>query len=268
MSEQTPGSYTPSDLRAGAADDAAAMSTPETLTGIFFEPGRTFESFRARPRFLAAALLSVIIFMAFYLLYMTRVGYENIINAAIEMQAQKQDMSEEQKATAREIQLKPFVKAIRYGSPPIGLIIFFAVGAAIYLLGVMAMGKQISYPQALAVWVYSNFPPLVLIMLANIIILFVRPPDPSDYSGVARGLNGLVHANPGAFMASDASPVLVTALSVLDLFAFYGLFLAALGLRKVARLSAGAAWGIVLTIWLLGVVARVAVATFTHTPVG
>ncbi len=260
--------YTPSDLRAGAGDEAAAMSTPQTLTSIFFEPGRTFESLRVRPRFLVVGLLSILIFMAFYLLYMSRVGYENIINAAIEMQAQKTEMSEDQKAAARDIQLKPFVKAIRYGSPPIGFAVIFAAGAAIYLLGVMMMGKQISYKQALAVWAYSSFPPLVLAMLANILILFVHPPDPTDAAGVARGLGGLVHANPGAFMSAEASPVAVTALSAFDLFAIYGLFLAALGLRKVARLSAGAAWGVVLTIWLLGVISRVAIAMFTHQPVG
>ncbi|HEX8180280.1 MAG TPA: Yip1 family protein [Pyrinomonadaceae bacterium] len=268
MSEPNPGSYTPSDLRGGAADDAAAMSTPQTVTGIFFEPGRTFESLRVRPRFLAVGILSIIIFMAFYLLYMTRIGYENIINAGIEMQAQKSEMSDEQKTAMRDIQLKPFVKAIRYASPPIGFVIVFAAGAAIYLLGVMAMGKQISYKQALAVWTYSSFPPLLLAMLANILILFLRPPDPGDYAGVTRGLGGLVHANPGAFMASDANPMLITALSSLDLFAFYGLFLAALGLRKVGRLSSSSAWGVVIALWLLGVIARIAVSTFTHAPVG
>ena len=30
------------------------MSTAETLTGIFFEPSRTFVALRARPRFLVA----------------------------------------------------------------------------------------------------------------------------------------------------------------------------------------------------------------------
>jgi hypothetical protein len=244
------------------------MSTPETLSGIFFEPGRTFEALRARPRFLVVALLSLVIFMSFYLLYMTRVGYENVVNAGIEMQAQKTDMTDEQKAAGRDIQLKPVVKAIRYFSPVLVFAIIIAAGAALYLLGSVAMGKKVSYKQALAVWSYSSFPPLLIAMLANIIILFARPPDLGDSSAVARGLGGLVHANPGAFMASDANPVLVTALGVLDLFALYGLFLAALGLRKVGRLSSGTAWGIVLGLWLLGVILRLAFAALFHTPMG
>ncbi|MFL6229687.1 MAG: YIP1 family protein [Pyrinomonadaceae bacterium] len=244
------------------------MSTPQTLSGIFFEPGRTFEALRSRPRFLAAAVLGLVLFMSFYLLYMTRVGYENVVNAGIEMQAQRADMSDEDKAKGRDIQLKPVVKAIRYGSPVLVFAIITAAGGAIYMLGVMAMGKKVSYKQALAVWSYSSFPPLLIAMLANIIILFLRPPDPSDYTAVARGLGGLVHANPGAFMASTANPILVTALGAFDLFAFYGLFLAALGLRKVGRLSAGAAWGIVIALWLVGLIVRLAIAALTHTPAG
>jgi hypothetical protein len=45
-----------------------------------------------------------------------------------------------------------------------------------------------------------------------------------------------------------------------DVFAFYGLFLAALGLRKVAKMSSGTAWTIVLTIWLVGTIIRFAFA--------
>ena len=42
-----------------------------------------------------------------------------------------------------------------------------------------------------------------------------------------------------------------------DLFTFYGLFLGALGLRKVGKLSSGAAWTIVLGLWLVGVLIKV-----------
>jgi len=37
------------------------MSTPQTLTSIFFEPGRTFEALRSRPRFLIAGLILLVL---------------------------------------------------------------------------------------------------------------------------------------------------------------------------------------------------------------
>jgi hypothetical protein len=254
----------PTTLPAGAAHEANAMTTPQTLSNIFFEPGRTFEALRERPRFLVAALITLVAFMAFYLSYIQRVGYENIINAELETRSQVTEMTDEQKAAGRNIQLKPFVKAIRYGVPVIGIAVVLAAGAGIYLLGAMLMGKGMSYKQALSVWTYSSLPPLVLLMTANLILLLVR--TPTEDSEIARGLNGLVKANPGIVVDATAQPVLATALGALDLFALYGLFLAALGMRKVARLSSGSAWGVVLGLWLLGVIGRIIIAAMTGTP--
>jgi hypothetical protein len=247
-------------------EQTVEMSTPETLTGIFFEPGRTFEALRARPRFLVAALICMAAFMAFYLTYLQRIGYENQVNAEIEMAAQKNDMTPEQKEQARGIQLKPFVKAIRYATPPIVFVIVFAFGALIYFLGAMMMGKRMSYKQALSVSAYSSLPPLLLTMLLNIVILFIRPP--TEDAEIARGLGGLVHANLGMISDPVAHPVMTTALASIDLFAFYGLFLAALGLRKIARLSSGAAWTVVLAIWLLGVLLKLGVSLLTKNAMG
>jgi hypothetical protein len=254
----------PTTSPAGAAREANDMTTPQTLSNIFFEPGRTFEALRERPRFLVAALVTMAAFMAFYVTYMQRVGYENLVNAEIETRARNAEVSDEQKAAGRNIQLKPFVKAIRYVSPLIGIVIFLAAGAGIYLLGAMLMGKGISYRQALSVWAYSSLPPLLLMMVANLVLLLVR--TPTEDSEIARGLNGLVHANAGIIVDAAAHPVLATMLGTFDLFSIYGLFLAALGLRKVARLSSGSAWAIVLGLWFLGVIVRIVIASVTGTP--
>ncbi|MCA1565227.1 MAG: YIP1 family protein [Acidobacteria bacterium] len=254
----------PTTLPAGAAHEANAMTTPQTLGNIFFEPGPTFEALRERPRFLVAALIMLVAFMAFYLAYIQWVGYENLINAELETRSQVTEMSDERKAAGRDIQLKPFVKAIRYSVPVTGIAILLAAGAGIYLLGAMLMGKGMSYKQALSVWTYSSLPPLVLLMTANLILLLVR--TPTQDSEIARGLNGLVQANPGIMVDAAAHPVLATALGALDLFALYGLFLAALGMRKVARLSSGSAWAVVLGLWLLGVIGRIIIAATTGTP--
>lgn len=247
-------------------EQTVEMSTPQTLTGIFFEPGRTFDALRSRPRFLAAGLVCMIAFMAFYLMYLQRVGYENLVNAEVEVRAQKSDMTEEAKSQMRDIQLKPYVKVIRYVTPPLGFVIIFAFGALIYFLGAMMMGKRISYKQSLSISAYGSLPPLLLAMLLNIVILFIRPP--TEDTELARGLGGLVHANLGMLSDPTANPVLTTALASIDLFALYGLFLAALGLRKIARMSSGAAWTVVLVIWLIGVLFKLGISLLTKTAMG
>jgi hypothetical protein len=139
--------------------------------------------------------------------------------------------------------------------------IILAAGAGLYLLGAMLMGKKLSYKQGLAVWAYSSMPPMLLAMLLNIVLLFLKSPD--DYDIVRASRRGLVQANLGLFVDLKASPVLGTVLSSIDLFAFYGLFLAALGLRKVGKMSSGTAWTIVITIWVIGIIVRAALAGIT-----
>ncbi|HXL79637.1 MAG TPA: hypothetical protein VN951_02080, partial [Pyrinomonadaceae bacterium] len=101
----------------------------------------------------------------------------------------------------------------------------------------------------------------VVSMILNIVLLFLKSPD--DYDIVRASRRGLVQANLGLLIDMKAAPVLGTLLSSIDLFAFYGLFLAALGLKKVGKMSSGAAWGIVLTIWIIGVIVRCAFAGIT-----
>lgn len=252
---QPPPAPPASAMTASDAAATATMSTPETLSGIFFEPGRTFEALRQRPRFLIAGLLLIAVFMAYYMTFVSRIGAENVARAQI--LARSPDAPPEQIEQALRMQSSTIVQAITYVSFPIVFAVIFAAGAGLYLLGAMAMAKGMTYKQALAVWVYSSLPPLVIVSLINILLLFLKSKDDIDAASINQGL---ARANLGILVNSKESPVLATALGSFDLFQFYGLFLGALGLRIVARLSTGAAWGIVLAIWLVGVVARLAMS--------
>jgi hypothetical protein len=234
------------------------MSTVQTLTSIFFEPSETFEALRVRPRFLVAGLITVLFFMAYYVTFVWRVGSETITRAQIE--SRSPDASPEQIEQGLRIQNSPIVKAITYASFPLVFAIIFAAGAGLYLLGTMMMAKSMSFKQALAVWVYSSYPPMVVFTLINLILLFLKRPDEIEPTALN---TGLAKANLSLLVDTKAQPVLGTLLGSFDLIQFYGLFLAALGLRKVAKLSSGSAWAIVIAIWVLGIIVRVALAAIT-----
>ena len=258
MSETSPATPT-----RAAESDAPVMSTPETLANIFFEPGRTFEALRARPRFLVAALACVAAFMAFYVTYIQRVGYNELIDAEIEV-ARRADpnVNEEGLAAGARIQKGAVVKQIRMWSPVIGIAVIFAAGAGLYLLGTSLMGGSLSYKQALAVWVYSSFPQMILMTVLNFLLIFLRPPE--DAAEIVQGMQrGLVRASPGALVDGSAHPLLATALGSIDLLVFYGLALAAIGLRKVGRLKSGSAWTVVLVLWAIRVVVVLVISAAT-----
>lgn len=235
--------------------DGSAMST---VTGIFFEPGQVFQGLRDRPRFLVATIICIVFYMAFQVTFFQKVGYERVVREAVENGPRADQMTPEQKETAIRMQGGPIVKAITFAFTPVIFAILFAGGAALYLLGSMLMAKQISYKQALAIWAYSTLPPLVLAMVINVILIFLRSPD--DYDIVSASRRGLVKANLSFLSDAKTAPMLYTLLGSLDVFGFYGMFLAALGLRKVGKMTSGSAWGIVFGIWIFGLVIKVAMA--------
>ena len=223
----------------------AEMSTAETLTGIFFEPSRTFEALRARPRFLAAGIILLALAIIVTALLYMRVDMGQYIRDRMERSPRAAQLSEDQK----DMQVK-MGKNFGAVAIPLSVPIILAGGAALYLLGVMAFGGAITYKKALAVWAYSSIPPSVLGALIAILVLFLKSPDSIDPER-------MVATNPAVLLGEDASRILVAFLSQFDLLRFYGIFLAALGLRKVAKISSSQAWGVVITLWLIGALRRV-----------
>lgn len=245
------------------SSEAPPMSTGQTLVNIFFEPGSTFASLRVRPRFLVAAIVTIGSYILFSTLYFQKIGYETIVRAQTSVQAARNPTAtSEQLERGVQFQLNPAFKVFRMVSPVIFLAIVFAAGAGLYLLGTMLTGKSMSYRQALSVWAYSSLPPTVLLMVVNIILLFVRPPE--DEAAIVQGSGrGLAHANLSILVDTTAHPVIGSVIGAFDVFAFYGLFLAAVGLTRMTRMSSGTAWSIVLGLWLIRILFAATVAAIT-----
>lgn len=222
------------------------MSTPQTLTGIFFEPGRVFEALRSRPRFLTAGIIVLLLTIGVTVALFQRVDMGEFIRQEMDRSPRNAQMGPEQKEMAVKIG-----KIIGAVIVPVIVVVEIAAGGAIYLLAVMAFGGTITYKKALAVWVYSSLPPAVLGTIVALLVLFLKTPDTIDPKH-------LLVTNPGAFMNPEASPALTTLLSQFDILRFYGMFLAAIGLRKVAKISSGSAWTIVIGLWLIFVILSVA----------
>jgi hypothetical protein len=245
-----------------------SMSTVKALTLVFFAPGWVFDSFRdlttfgpAAVRFLIAAPIIVVAIVGYSVLYLQQIGPERIARGAMEASSQFARMPAEQKERALQMQENPTFKAITwamgFGRLLLPLLLSFFLGALIYWLGSLIFNRTFKYMQALLVWTYAALPATVLWALANTLVLLIRPPTTNI--AIATGSAGVIHANLGAVFDVTAFPipVYVAALSELDLFAFYGLALAMFGLRKVARIPWLGSIGIVVFVWLVGVVWRI-----------
>ncbi len=103
----------------------AEMSTAETLTGIFFEPSRTFEALRSRPRFLVAGLILLALACVVTAILYTRVDMGQYIRDRIERSPNAAQISEQQK----EMQVR-IGKMFGMAAIPLSVPIIIAGGAA------------------------------------------------------------------------------------------------------------------------------------------
>lgn len=255
----------PEDIETEEEEIAPQMSEPATLGNIFLEPGRTFESLRAKPRFIMAGLIIIVLTMAFQMLFVQKLGEERIKRFTVEQldknpQIQAMDPQQKEKVVQQSQTINGYIRNFGF---PIIMIITFLIGGLAYWLGSNAMGGSSTFLRGLSTWIYASFPPTVVAMVANIIVLFFKSADEID---LAESQRGLVHANPTLFFDGKSMPVLTTLVSLLDVFFIWGLILAALGLRKTGKISSGAAWGIVLILALIGVAFRVVGAFMSGNP--
>ena len=249
---------------AAAPQEPPRMSEAATLGNIFISPGETFEDLRRKPRFILAMLVIMILTAVFSFLFVQKMGEDRMRSFQVEQMdknPQMQSMPPEQKQSMLETNLK-VTNIIRY-LIPVFLLIGFAIGGLIYWLAGKAMGGSGNFWHGLSTWVYASFPPLVVGMLANILILFLKSADEID---IAASQSGLVHANPSFFIDGKTSPVLATLLGTFDFFSIWGWILAAIGLQKVMKLSQASAWAIVLILALVGVAFRIISAYFSGNP--
>ena len=245
-------------------EEPAQMSEAATLGSIFFEPGKTFEDLRRKPRFIFALLIMIVVITTFTFLFFNKLGEERMRRSVIEQlenNPQAASLSPEQKQQQIEISVT-IMKYVRYALP-LFIIIGFTVGGLLYWIGGKVMGSSGSFLHGLSTWVYSSFPPTLIFMVANIVVLMLKSADDID---IAASQRGLLQANPSMLVNGKEMPVLATILGTFDVFQIWGWVLAAIGLHKVMKVSKGSAWSIVLILALIGVAYRVVSAYLSGNP--
>lgn len=240
------------------------MSELSTLTSIFFEPGRTFEDLRRKPRFVMALAVIIVMVWAFSFAFYYKVGEDGFRRFSAEQldkNPQAQGMTPEQKSNAVDLNMT-IISVFRYALP-ILIILGVAIGGLIYWLAAKAFGGSGNFWHGVSTWVYSSLPPTVVGMIANLIILLFKSVDEID---IATSQRGVIQANPSMFLDGKSMPVLTTLLSTFDLFTIWGWVLAAIGLRIMNKISSGSAWAITIILALVSIAVRVISAYFSGNP--
>lgn len=247
-----------------ASGDDPPMSAVQRLIGIFYEPTRVFKNLRAHPRWLAA-LLVVGAFNAVYMeAFVQRLTPERIVDFRMEkladspikpppdrMEATKENDLQQAKQPIQRIQTvaKTFEVVFILGS----------ISAGLCLLGVLAFGGRINFWQAFAALLYSYVPITVISKLLSLVILYIKSPD--DIHPIL-GAETLVQDNLGVLFVPGQHPALYVLGATIGVLSFYGLWLKAKGLANAGqKVSSSVAWGVTITLLVLGLILGMIFAT-------
>jgi len=266
MDDRTTAEKRPDPLGSGSPPPTEPIEKwPPTkrAIGMFVRPRATFHALAAHPTWVIAFLISAVFLTATSAVYMARVPYplrreadlEKFVklNRKLGMGPQEEQRFREEYARQTHRGETRLQKMSQLAYAFLNVLLTTLVGAALYQVGALLARDRVTFRRALAVRAYADMPPTVVLSVLVIIQMVLRSPE--EIAGYRRLLLG----NLGPLIEDkDAHITLATLANNLDLFQFWSLWLAALGLSiMLEKRRRGVAVGIVLAVWLLGLLLKV-----------
>ena len=224
----------------------AGMGELARLTGVFFEPGKTFADVAERPSWFVPMLLTVLFGLIFCAVVGQRIGWDNVVQQAMEKKVAT--MPQEQRdAMAKNADLTKKITVVgAYTVAVIGPAIGYLI-AALVLLGIVAgiLSAPVKFKQVFAIMCYSGMIGVVTVVLM-VVVIFLKA-NPADFD-----IQHPLMFNAGALMDPNGpNKFLFAVASSLDVFSLWRIFLIAVGLKAAAgkKLSFGGALFAVLLPW-------------------
>jgi hypothetical protein len=246
------------------SDDEPPMSGLQKVTGIFYEPSRVFRNLRAHPHWLAAFLVIVVVNGIYAFAFAQRLTPERIVDYTMEKLEQSPikpppDRMAQAKENALDQAKQPIQRVQTFAKSFVGVFAFVCFVGVLCWLGVLAFGGRMNFWQSFAAVFYAFLPIAVIQRLLSLIILYVKDPDAVH---PILGQETLVQDNLGVLFSPADHPALFVLGSVIGVLSFYGLWLRATGLKNAGeKVSSSAAWGVSITIWVLGLIVGMILAS-------
>jgi Yip1 domain len=233
------------------------MGTVERLTGVFFSPGKTFESIGRKPGWdwlvPVAIMLCLVLFGAFMI--NPKLDVDGAVNQAMKKFDQRKDLNDAQRENIEKSFRGQYTFMTtgkgRYLAPVIVIIPLLLV--PLFYHGIAAaFGAATRYGTVLAGYAWVQ---MVQVVKGLIGIAVTLPRDKIDILDAER----IVKSSVGAFLNPETTPKALMALATnIDLFEIWGLVLGSIMLSRTTRLSKNAATMTVVGLWVVWVLVKVA----------
>jgi hypothetical protein len=221
------------------------------LVGVLTHPTRTFAAIAARPT-VAVVLLTLLLFgtgvlmLAIQKVDLGEMVRQQIADSGRELTAEQTDQAVE--FYERFGWLTFLLAGLVFGP------LAYLLVAAVFLVVLRLVGGEISYKTSLSVFLHGMMPSAVAAVVAVPVVLARSEITAEQLQG-----GNLLASHLGALLGPDPSKPLFALLSSLDVFSFWAIGLLIIGYAAAAKVSRGSAAGVVIGLWLVYVVGKVAI---------
>ena len=219
------------------------------LISVLVAPRKTFEAIAAKPTWVVAMVVLVLLGTALGVVAMGKAD----MGAMIREQAADRGLSEEQIEQQVAFMEKFGTVFALFGTA-------FAIGAyfliaLVFWVTFKLLGSEMGYIASLSTSLHGLVPQGILALIALPVVL-----GSAEIDMQALQSGTLVASNAAVFAPEDAGKGLLAVLSSLDVFSFWSLALFAIGYSIVAKVSRATAAVTVVVFWLLYVLGKVGLA--------
>lgn len=237
--------------------DSAPLSELSRITGVIFEPAKTFADIAKRPGWIVPLVLVILVSLAFLYAFSVQVGFDRAIAKAIEGNERMAQMPPEQRQRIIDSQMR-FAPFAGYAGIVIFTPVYYLIASGI-ILGIVKglMDAPIKFKQVFAVMAYASALPRITFSALAGLVMFMQNPD--DFN-----VQNPFASNPAALMNPGSSSKFVHSLAgSLDVFNMWVIVLIAFGLKAAGgkSLSFAGALGAVVLPWAVWVLGRAALAS-------
>ena len=231
------------------------MGEVSRLTGVFFEPKKTFEDIAARPRWVVPLVVLLVAVVLVSFAYSQHIGWDRIVRHQLESSSRNAQLTQEQRDAQMAISMK-VAPIAGFAFPLVGIPIAFLIIAAV-LMGIASgiMSAKIRFKQMYSIVAYASLPGVVSSILTVVVVFLKNPEEFNTENPLA--------FNPGAFLDPQSTSKFVYSLATsFDLFSLWTIILLAIGIQAASarKLSFGGALGTVIIPWLVWIFIKGALA--------
>jgi len=230
-----------------AVSEGPALSQTQRVVYTFTAPSKTFKDIKRSTSWWLPFLLGLIATYALFFTVQTKVGWDQVTENSIRMNAKQSEQMEklisEQRAAQMAIASK-FTEGIFLAVPIIGLIATAVIAGVLLATVNFGFGGKAKFWEAFAVCYYGSLPGLLKVLLGIAALLAGAAPESFN----SRNFSG---TNIGYYLSPDTNKAILSLATSLDVITIWTLVLYSIGFSIIAGVKRSSGYIAVFGWWAI-----------------